>query len=449
MSDMLSIGASGVRAYQTALGVTSDNIANAGSAGYSRRSVSVREVGASGSVGLNTGIARTGQGATVGAVVRHGDAFQAASLRLASADLARTEAGTAQLERVEAVLSQGAITTRMTAFFAAAQRLAADPTSTAAREAVMTAGQTAADAFRTTGRAMDAAAAELDERMTAGAGEITALGQALAKVNDAMGRAAPGSAASANLLDQRDRILADMSAVADVSVQIDVAGRAAVRLGGATGPVLVSGSEASRVAVNRNEEGTVAFAVRRAGEEQGFTPTAGALAGMAEGAARIADARAGLNGVAASFAAAVNGVLVQGDDLSGNDGTALFIVGEPATELSLAFTDGALLAAAGRDKGSRDASNLVALQGARTGAGVEEAGTRLVAGVATAIEGRRTVADAQGAIRDAAVAALDAKIGVDLDQEAVDLIRFQQAYQASSRVIQVARETIQTLLEIR
>ena len=38
--------------------------------------------------------------------------------------------------------------------------------------------------------------------------------------------------------------------------------------------------------------------------------------------------------------------------------------------------------------------------------------------------------------------------GVNLDNEAVDLLRFQQAYQASSRVIQVARETFQSIIGI-
>ena len=46
MSDLLSIGASGVRAYQSALSVTGENIANSGAAGYVRRSVRLTEMGA-------------------------------------------------------------------------------------------------------------------------------------------------------------------------------------------------------------------------------------------------------------------------------------------------------------------------------------------------------------------------------------------------------------------
>ena len=39
--------------------------------------------------------------------------------------------------------------------------------------------------------------------------------------------------------------------------------------------------------------------------------------------------------------------------------------------------------------------------------------------------------------------------GVNLDEEAANLIRFQQAYQASSRVIQVAQDMFKNLLELR
>ncbi|MGB3319912.1 MAG: flagellar basal body rod C-terminal domain-containing protein, partial [Sphingopyxis granuli] len=48
--------------------------------------------------------------------------------------------------------------------------------------------------------------------------------------------------------------------------------------------------------------------------------------------------------------------------------------------------------------------------------------------------------------RDAAAAARGAVSEIDLDREAADLLRFQQAYSAAARTIQVARETIQTLL---
>jgi len=99
--------------------------------------------------------------------------------------------------------------------------------------------------------------------------------------------------------------------------------------------------------------------------------------------------------------------------------------------------------------GTRDASNLAALQTVRTTRDFEGRTTTLITANAAALAQKQQVADAQGSIRNGAIAARDAVSAVDLDNEAVELLRFQQAYQASARVIQVARETMQSILDIR
>lgn len=43
-------------------------------------------------------------------------------------------------------------------------------------------------------------------------------------------------------------------------------------------------------------------------------------------------------------------------------------------------------------------------------------------------------------------AARDGVEGVDLDHEAVDLLRFQQAYEGSARIVQVARDILNTIM---
>jgi flagellar hook-associated protein FlgK len=52
-------------------------------------------------------------------------------------------------------------------------------------------------------------------------------------------------------------------------------------------------------------------------------------------------------------------------------------------------------------------------------------------------------------VHDQAVASRDAVSGVSLDQEATELIRFQQAYQASAKVMQVASQLFDSVLQIR
>lgn len=448
MSDLLNIGASGVRAYQSALTTVSENIANAGTAGYARRAVDLREV--VGASGLNAGkTISDGQGVSLAGITRSADQFRAADVRTASADLAKSETGIAWLDRIETALTGNQLGDRLTSFFTSAKTVAADPTATTPRAAMLEAATSVAGAFAGTAKALDSLGADLDATADNAATSLTSLGSALAKINDGLGRALPGSSGAAQLADQRDSLLEQLSALSDVSVTTDPAGRATVRLGNSGGPVFVAGNQSGAVTFARGNDGTVSFALHTNDGLSALSPGGGALAGIVDGAARIADARTQLDSIAGSFADGVNAVQAQGRDLDGNAGTAVFATGASASDLKLALTDPRGIAAAAVGGGPRDNSNLAKLDAIRTSGNFEARTTALVSGNATTLASRKQVADAQSAIRDGAVAARDAISGVNLDSEAVDLLRFQQAYSASSRIIQVARDTLQTILDIR
>ena len=448
MSDLLSIGASGVNAYQSALSTVSENIANTGVAGYSRRTVALREVAPSGTSLTSTALS-SGSGVVAAGINRAADAYRNAAVRASSADLARTETGSTWLEGIQSALTGNKLGTQMTSFFNAATALAADPTSTASRATMLEGATSLAAAFTATGAALGSVAGDLDATAGQAAQSLGSLGAALAKVNDGLARTQAGTGAAAGLADQRDQLLEQMSAIVDVAVTTDPAGRATVRIGGDSGPVLVAGNESGSIAYERSASGQVSFAVVRAGTVSAMSPSGGALAGIVDGAQRIADATAALGDIATGFTSAVNRVQAQGRDLDGNAGGAIFATGAAPLDIGVALTDPRGIAAASVGGSARDSSNLAALQAIRTSGGFESGTTGLIATNATALSQRRIVADAQNSIRDGAVGARDAVSGVSLDNEAVDLMRFQQAYQASSRIIQVARENFQSILQIQ
>lgn len=446
MSDMLSIGASSLRAYQAALTTTSENIANAGNAGYSRRTAPVREVVAPG--GLTTGSAQ-GMGVVVTGIARATDIYKTAEVRTATADLAKTETGATWLQRIEGSLSGQQLGDRLTAFFNSAKAVAADPASLAPRATMLEAASSVAASFSATGAALDSAIADVDASAGAATTQLNGLAQALGKVNAGLGRSSLGTSGQAALLDQRDKLLEEMSAIADVSVTTDQSGRAEVRVGGVAGPVLVEGENAGAVSYARSAAGNVAYAVHFQGQSTAVSPGGGALAGFAEGAQRIADAHAEINRLATDFANGVNAVQAAGDDLDGTAGAPMFTVGDPASNLTLVLDDPRGIAAAAHGGGVRDNSNLAGFDTLRSSGRFEDGVSTLTTGNAAALSARTTVAQAQTAMRDSAIAERTAAVGVNIDEEAVDLIRFQQAYQASTRVIQVARETLQSILDIR
>lgn len=447
MSDLLSIGASGVRAYQTALSTVGENIANAGSSTYARRSVDLKEISAG--QGLTASRLDAGMGVAVNGIARSTDLYASQAVRAASADLSRTSTGTTWLGRIQSALTGNEVSGRLTSFFAAANSLSADPTSTALRANLLGSATTTAAAFTATGAAFDQVDSDFDAAGQNAARDLTSLATSLARINDGLGRTQSGTSAAAQLADQRDQILQQMSEISTVSASFDPVGRATVRAGGGNGPILVSMTDAGAVSYRRNAEGAVAFSVSFGGDQTVLSTEGGAIAGLTDGAEKIAAARVTLNDIASSFTKTVNDVQAGGDDLDGKAGQPLFATGAKPTDMTIALTDGRGIAAAARGGGVRDASNLSMLQVDRVARGFEANTTALITGNASAIDQKNTIAEAQTAIRDGAATTLSTSTGVSLDSEAVDLMRFQQAYSASSRVIQVARDTFQSILEIR
>jgi len=448
MSDLLGIGASGVRAYQTALSTTSENIANAGVDGYVRRTTDMKEVGAA-STSVNGTAPIVGSGVIVSGIARESDELRQTAVRNAGADLARSETTVTWLEQIEQALTRNGLSSALTGFFNTTKAIAADPSASAPRVAMLDAASGLVDAFNGTATQLAQLASDLDATANNAVTTLNDLAFGLARLNDGLSRAMPGSTGAAQLLDQRDQILEQMSALSDISVTLDTAGRATVRLGNASGPVFVApGLDPGTVTYSRNAEGAVAYGLRRNGASQSVSPSGGALAGIVDSAQRLAMATEAIDQLATSFVEGVNAVQAQGEDLDGTAGTPLFAIGTGATSISVALADPRGIAAAAPGVGPRDNANLQGFDDLRVSSGAEDAVTSLVAENGAALSSRKTVVAAQSSIHNGAIAARDRMSGVNLDTEAVDLMRYQQAYQASSRVIQVAREIFQSILNV-
>ncbi|EXJ16912.1 Flagellar hook-associated protein FlgK [Imhoffiella purpurea] len=72
--------------------------------------------------------------------------------------------------------------------------------------------------------------------------------------------------------------------------------------------------------------------------------------------------------------------------------------------------------------------------------------TDIIASVGTQTERAQILRDSSATLLESAQAKREALSGVNLDEEAADLIRYQQAYQASAQVINVARTLFDTIL---
>lgn len=440
-SDLLSIAASGARAARAVLDVTAQNIANASSDGYVRRSVRMEEVSGAGGPGRLGDISLSG--ARVSGIHRNADLFRQAEVRRTGSDLARADAELGGLENIESAIEQSGLYDSIVEFEAALQQLASDPTNSSLRSAVLAGADTLANKFNIAVDSLGAAGEGLRFNASAATEEANVIGQELARVNLRLSRAGEGSSDRATLLDQRDSLLERMSGIVDISTSFSPDGAVTVTTGGAT---LVNGGDYNPVSMATAADGTIAF-------EVGGTPiqpTGGALAGAALALESAADVRGRLDTLADGIASAVNAAQASGVGLDGTAGQPIFGgTGAAGIKVVMADSGGIATAPAGAPAGSIDGSNLAALRQALESGGVADSANALLFDVSSAVAGKTVTRDALDAIASSARISLEQQAGVDLDTEAANLMRFQQAFQASGRAMQVASDIFQSLLQLR
>jgi len=446
MTNLIGIGASGISAYNTALATIGDNVSNAQTPGYARRSTVLQESpAASGTVGIYRDVAGA-NGVSVAGVSRAWNDFQAQESRVASSDASAADARMRWLTNAQSAVDSsdsgpGAL---VTAFFNAADSFAGNPGNDLSRSGMLSALSDAADSISGTAaslaRVASGIATEAGTTVSGLNGNLTAL----ANINQALSRTAPGTSAQAALFDQRDQLLDNISAQIGIGASFDANGAVTVTVAG-SGTTLLSGGKISQLVLQQASDGRLALSISAPdGTVQPVGANGGSLAGLVDAAATVASRRQQLNGIATSFVAAINGWQANGVDANGNAGAPLLGISGGADTLQVLTTDPAAIAAASTDGTAN--GNLLALQPLRSN-GAEQQIAAMISQQAQLVSSATAQATATATQRDNAFAARDTTSGVDLDQEAADLLRFQQAYQGSAKIIQAARDTFQSLLQ--
>lgn len=444
-SDLLSIGKSGANAARIALDVTAQNIANASSEGYVRRSVALSEVASAGGIGQSGDISLSG--VRLKGIVRNADLFRQSEVRRTGSDSARANAEVAGLENIESAIEGADVYSAVVKFEGSLQQLAADPTNTSLRAAVVEEARTMANSFNIASQGLDSVRDGLQFEAGDGVSQINKLAEEIARVNLRLARASDASSDQTALLDQRDNLLQTLSGYTDIKTTISTDHTVQVTLGGTPGTALVTGGTASTFAMTTNAtDGTISFTLGGAA----VTVAGGSLAGKSQALTKLADTRGRIDAVANSVITAVNASQAAGVGLDGTAGQPMFSgTGAGDMTMILANGEGLATAPAGAGANSRNSANLDALRSALATADPAGNMDAAIFDISSTVQGRSISRDALAVIAANASIALQTQAGVDLDQEAVNLIRYQQAFQASGRIMQVASDIFDTLINIR
>jgi flagellar hook-associated protein 1 len=456
--DSLEIGRKSLAAQQTAIQVAGNNIANVNTPGYHRQRVSLQTTPP-----LETPAGQIGSGVEVKEIRSVRDLFLEMRLAQSAQNAGRQQAIVGYSGQVESAFgtAQSGIQENISRFFNSFSALAADAGSPSLRYGVLSAAENLAAGFRRAAQQLtdirnNANAASVDTVR-----EINTLTSTIAELNGQIATAESDGTEAATLRDQRADALNQLATMLDIHYY--EAGDGSISVSTSGGATLVSGHFADAMTLQTappNGHARINLALR----DITGSITGGKLGGLLEVRDRLVPAyQTDLDTLAEAVITRVNAVHRAGTDLQSPPtapGLNLFNPAASVAGAAITFSVNPTVAgdqrylAVGRSGSPGDNANALAIADLASQklvtAGTQtfsEAFGSLQFKVGTDQQSAQKQLDTQNALLTQLENARDSVSGVSLDEEAVDLIRFERAYQASARFINIIDQLTGDLIE--
>jgi len=472
VSAVLNMGKKALASSQAALNTVSHNISNANTPGFSRQEVSFEA-----EMPHVQGKHLIGSGVSVGQVKRIHDPFVERELNHEINKKNYFESLHSSYSRVEDTFNEfdgKGLSTAMASFFNSFRQLSMQPESSLARQSVVTNARLLSDRFNHVQNALQNNQFDIDTKLISYAREASELTKKIAHLNLEVRKVEiTGGRIANDLRDQRDVAVEKLSEMMDVRVSLDEDESYTVDAEGLG--TLVSKSNAMEITSYRTAadpktgkaEGLSDLFLKLSGNDSQQKITSnvkggaiGALLDMRD--RRIPKMMERVNAMAEATAIEVNNLQNTGTGLNGEPGRDLF-----------EYNTGVGAAASLRvnDTVVKDISLVAA------GANPEARGDNRIALATAGLQTKRFMRDGQNTVEDeyndfladisiqSGTAKQNAEnqsdlvrqlenyklsqVGVNMDDEAIKMIRYQQMYGAAAKLIQTSDEMIQTVLNLK
>ncbi len=339
MSDIFQISVSALQAFQAAINVTSNNIANASTPGYDVETANLTEA-----VPQADGVSTVGAGVQVAGITRAYSQAATTQLNTSQSTLAQLTATQNYATEIDNDFGTnlGGLSTAIQSFYNAAATVANDPTSTAARQALLNDAQGVAGSFQSASGQLNALNSDVNSRITADVTQINSISAAIANLNQQIegATAQSGGQAPNELLDQRDQQISNLSQLVGVTTTTQTDGAINVFVGNGQPLVLEDQSHALTTLPNQFDAQQLEVGSTLASGSISSQITSGDLGGLLEARSQVINpALNQLGQIATVLSQTVNSQQAQGLDLNGNFGAPIFSVGTPTASASSANSD--------------------------------------------------------------------------------------------------------------
>jgi flagellar hook-associated protein 1 len=433
----LSTALSGLFAEKAAIEITTNNVVNVNTPGYSRQEPILVS-----SDPLVVDALTFGTGVTLQGVQSIRDLLVESQIQQQTQSQGQFSSLTTALQQTQVnfTTTTSDIGTSISNFFASVNQLSTNPTSLSMRSGLLAATGSLATSFHSTANNLTQQRSSLDLNVVQNVDQINQFSQQIAQLNGQIGALQSNGENPGSLIDKRTLSIDQLSAVVDVSV---ITSDNSLTLTTANGAPLVTGKQSFQLQTQITASGM--HDIYSQGADITSQITSGQLGGTLQARdQQIPAFQTQLDILAAGVANAVNGVQLGGFDLNGVKGTNLFNpppaggVGA-AAGLSVAITDPSLIAASsdGTPGSNGNAEAMYALSNLPIIGGQTPANyySNVVFNVGNATANASAQESASSLILQQLNDQRSAISGVSLDQEAANLVRYQDAYSASAQVI--------------
>lgn len=460
LTGLFDIGKSALSAAQRRTLVTGHNIANVNTPGYSRQQAILQE-----NRPLNDQPGQVGSGVQVAEIRQQVDRVVEDSLRRSGSALGTFDAARSWLLRVQDTLGasgEQGLGAAINEYFQAWQDVSTNPADLTARNVLLSRANTLALQFNQTVSDLDRQRQGTDTEIGQTITDINSLAAKISGLNQEISLAESRGQQANDLRDQRRQLLGTLSEQIGISTIEDSTGQVTVFVG--KGHLLVDRERAYQLAGVADPGNSGLLDVRYIGsggssvDLTSFTER-GRLKGLLDVRDQhIPAAQGSLDTLVASMVTRINQQHRTGFGLDGSTGQDFFTAaGVTAGTIAVALTDGRAVAASSTAAGvPGNNANAIAVAGVQGQAAVSLGGQTVnqyfnstITAVGNQAQESQRGLDAQEIVHEHLEARRAEVSGVSIDEELVDMIQSQRAFQAASRVILVADEMLQILLTLK
>jgi flagellar hook-associated protein 1 FlgK len=338
VSNAIGISLTALQALQQAIAVTSNNVANANTPGYDVESINLTSAAPQ-----SNGSVTVGAGVDVAGVTRAFSQAETNQLNTSQSALGSLNAQqnyTNQIDNLFGTTANG-LTTALQTYFSGWSNVADNPTSTAARQALLGDAQALASSFQSSSTQLNALNADVNTRITGDVTQINADAQSIAQLNQQIVAGSAGGQTPNTLLDQRDQLVSGLSQLVGVTTTANQDGSINVFIGNGQ-PLVLENSTTTLATVpdqfNASELQISSSALN--GNSISGSITSGDLGGLLQARSQIINpALNQLGQIATALSQSANAQQNSGLDLNGNFGANLFSIGGPTATASSSNTD--------------------------------------------------------------------------------------------------------------